>query len=405
MRTLVCLLSRQPIPNIVSVHCLCPDRLVLVETEQAKKENLLQSLKERGLDFTDSSKHESVFVENQNSFPGICETLRKIAEKHQDDEVYVNLTGGTKPMSMAALESFRNIAKTNKFIYVAENEDQKIRDFFTYSVIPSAIEKHQFTVKEFALAYGFEFQKNITKIQEAEEIATGRWEIARIIAKHANTTEISFGGRDNPDDDYEVIQLLRNGKSFHDLQLGQVSIHSEEIRHALTEIDSNIRFESHNMLGKVERSLGEFLTGGWLEEFIWGLLVRKAEQLGFHDIRLGVVLSLRDKAMNNDLDVAFMDGTYFTTIECKSGTQGHVTPQEILYKLSQVSSQQGALHAQSLLVATSEQFFDKERKLKESLKDRAAHYHIKLILRDEIVALANNPDDVDFIKKTFAHKK
>ena len=401
MKTLVCLLSGQPIPNIVSVHHLRPDCLVLVETEQAKKgnllENLLQSLKERDLDFTDSSKHESVFVENQNSFPDICETLRKIAKKHQDDDVYVNLTGGTKPMSMAALESFRTTKKTT-FIYIAENEDQVVKEFLTYSVIPPAIGKHQFTVKEFALAYGFEFQKSIVKIQEAEKIATSRWETARVIAKHVNVSEgISFGDHDN----YGVITLLRKAKPFHDLQPGQVSIHSEDIRHALTEFDPNIRFEGHVMLGRVESSLGEFLTGGWLEEFIWGLLTKKAEQLGFHDIRLGVVLSLRNKSMNNDLDVAFMDGTHFTTIECKSGLQNHTTPQEILYKLSQVSSQQGALHAQSLLVATSEQFFNKGG-LKEGLKDRAAHYRIKLILRDEITELANNPDDVDFIKKTFA---
>lgn len=60
MKVMLCLLSDQSIPNLLSVHHFKPDRLVLIESADMRRRKVanhfLQTLKLGGLDYTERSE-------------------------------------------------------------------------------------------------------------------------------------------------------------------------------------------------------------------------------------------------------------------------------------------------------------------------------------------------------------
>lgn len=95
----LCLVGEQPIPNLLPVRFLKPQETLLVHTN-------LQASQQ-------SARRLAGLIENARLFsigdgyriPGIVEKLRQAVGKQ--DEVVINLTGGTKPMALAAFELAR----------------------------------------------------------------------------------------------------------------------------------------------------------------------------------------------------------------------------------------------------------------------------------------------------------
>jgi hypothetical protein len=109
MKVLLCLLSEQHVPNLLSVHHFQPDRLVLVESEvmKAKKSaaHFLSALKLGGLDY--DGRCEIEWLHAEDSLEAIRGALRQAYGKHPSADWIANLTGGTKPMSIATYEFFK----------------------------------------------------------------------------------------------------------------------------------------------------------------------------------------------------------------------------------------------------------------------------------------------------------
>ncbi|NMC21324.1 MAG: DUF1887 family protein, partial [Thermogutta sp.] len=68
MKVLLCLLSEQHVPNLLSVHHLRPDRLVLIETTGMQRrgtaKSFLRALQLGGLDYGDRCDVESLDAED-----------------------------------------------------------------------------------------------------------------------------------------------------------------------------------------------------------------------------------------------------------------------------------------------------------------------------------------------------
>lgn len=108
MKIMVCLISGQHVPNLLSIRSEdpVPDRLVLIVTPFMKARNkhiqLLNALAAGGLDY--GSKCDIKDLTREDSISEIHELLKKIHKDHLKDELVVNLTGGTKPMCIGAYE-------------------------------------------------------------------------------------------------------------------------------------------------------------------------------------------------------------------------------------------------------------------------------------------------------------
>jgi len=125
MRILLCLLSDQHVPNLLSAHHFRPDRLVLLESPAMRKRNaarnLVEALAAGGIKFqrdaqTGAGNLVVESVSQEDSLRDVQAALKSAYGRFPSDEWIVNVTGGTKPMSIAAFEFFRNLGAS--LIYV-----------------------------------------------------------------------------------------------------------------------------------------------------------------------------------------------------------------------------------------------------------------------------------------------
>ena len=161
MKTVVCLVSHQPMANAIPVLELNPDKAILLRTKQESKIAInLQKLFEKKKikteiyeDFIDPYELETVKT-----------ACREIINKNESDTV-LNVTGGTKPMAIAAYEIFKSSDK--KIIYYDPVHHSNI------TMNPIETEKRPITTKinigDYLLAHGYSIISDSTKAGRAEQ--------------------------------------------------------------------------------------------------------------------------------------------------------------------------------------------------------------------------------------------
>jgi hypothetical protein len=387
MKVLLCLLSEQHVPNLVSVHHFRPDRLVLVETTAMQKSgaagHFLRALHLGGLDYAD--RRDVEFLDAEDNLNAVRTVLCRAFGNYPSAEWIANVTGGTKPMSIAAFEFFK--ATAGRIVYTSVTRPNVLLTLD--STIKETCE-YKISINEFLAGYGFESRKAGDKIREAEDRARKWAPCASVIAKHAWAQDIL----PLSDDDRATAR-----KKGWEIQPGQLTTASPDVAsavgHAFSLQGSGTGETLH---GPIDKYAVEFLTGGWLEVYFWELLSRHADALGLWDVRLGVEVGRRGDSSGNDFDVAFMRDYGLATLECKSGSQDHDPSSDILYKVEAVTRQFRALRVRSYLATTGSNVLDDNRNLKASVKNRASIYNCRIITAAEIKQIANGSDTPDAIR-------
>jgi hypothetical protein len=104
---LVCLVGEQPIPNLLPIREFQPDKVILVFSERTKKvsDNLKNLFGKRQTEFLKvSNPYDIIGCENE-----LQEFLKSKFSDAKESEFAFNLTGGTKPMSLAAYNLARRM--------------------------------------------------------------------------------------------------------------------------------------------------------------------------------------------------------------------------------------------------------------------------------------------------------
>lgn len=116
MTTLISLIGEQPIPNLLPIRYLKPDKSVLVYSDRtAETTNRLIELIEPITEVI------SVRVNPYDPI-SIQSAIEQVLQSEGEEELIINLTGGTKPMSLAAfLVAFQRHAS---LIYVQSEQKQ-----------------------------------------------------------------------------------------------------------------------------------------------------------------------------------------------------------------------------------------------------------------------------------------
>ena len=211
MKVLLCLLSAQHVPNFLSIHHFKPGRLVLVETSQMKQnksaDNLLHALKLSHLDYSDRYDIES--LKSEDELEAVRKVLDQAYNKYPSAEWIANVTGGTKPMSIAAYEFFKekaaqvvytNVAEPNVFMDLKDNAKET--------------GQHKITIEEFLTGYGF-------KNKYSHKVISDQWiHCANAIAREeSNNLKLHFN-------DEERKKARKNGI---DIRPGQLTIASASL--------------------------------------------------------------------------------------------------------------------------------------------------------------------------------
>jgi hypothetical protein len=377
-----------------------------------KHTQFLDALKAGGLDYSSETKSKIVDLGDENSVPAIDKVLEKAVLGHEDDLWIVNLTGGTKPMSIGAYEFSKR--KGLKTFYISEGNQKEAIDLLSGS---STRLDHRVTTAEFLAGYGFEIvNSKHSSPEKSQEWASPLTNLAAEISKHNDDSGLR--GLLARLQTLKEAQILLNKNEWEKNGIviseeDEVFLKNDELKKMIAS-HFGLSTSGSNFVGRLGKADVEFLTGRWLEVFVWSLL-KPMEGIGIWDLHLGALVGKGGDGENNDLDVSFMrnhSNQSLCIVECKTGGKGHdPEANNILYKIEAIKSGPRALKVATFLATTSDNIIDeKTAQIKESLKRRAEIYGCKIIPGKRIKELAelyldSDPSLSDIVAKKFGIKK
>lgn len=368
-RTLVNIVGGQTQPNILmakEIHHYIGslDQLVLVHTQQSQVQADLTQLAcaETGATVIMVEVIEDDIIDIQAK-------LTQQVPIEDEDEIFVNITGGTKIMSIAVYDYFEKYSA--RILYVALGKN-------TYNqVFPRVKNKvnnfhYALNLQEYFTGYGVSITnpKSLHKLSRSEEVTTAMFH-----------TSLKFTTQD-----WERLDLIRQGyksKSYRGktIKLGEGEAPEEvELREQIFNFLNTIGFSS-NQEGTLDKYETKYLTGDWFEEFVYAQL---SPILGLEDTHWGMGLQIgivKDGIkVDNELDLAIMLRNELHLIECKTRlltTNGANILTDTLYKADSLRSKFG-LNVRAFLFTLA----DKEELSKGIPRGRLND--ITIVTRDEI---------------------
>lgn len=131
-----------------------------------------------------------------------------------------------------------------------------------------------------------------------------------------------------------------------------------------------------------------WLTGGWLEEYVWHV----ASRLGFDHVEASVKfgdLRHRKDGEDNEIDLLILHRNRLLVVECKSGYMGSNTQKDsgIIYKLDSVADQAGGQQVTKLLVSAQPLEHETRQGRKVNTRARAEAVHIHTLASEQLIQL------------------
>ena len=383
MKVLLCLLSDQHVPNLLSVHHFRPDRLVLVESAEMRRKqasnHFLSALKLGGLDFGDNCWIQH--LEREDDLAAIRHAMQCAYAGCPGAEWIANVTGGTKPMSIAAYEFFKAVGA--RLIYV--NIPAPNTFLGLDGQAPETCD-YRPTIHEFLAGYGFESRKTEEDVRQAEIRARMWWDCARLIAASDPAPRLLHFSGPREQTKKQWDRARKRGLEMFPEQFGPAA---NDVRDAIRAC-FDLQASGDTLKGRLDKYAVEFLTGGWLEAFLFCLIERHASSLNIWDTRLGICPRKVGVSADNEFDITFMRDYGLCMVECKSGAQEHDPDGGALYKIEAALRQFRALRVRSYLATTSGNVLE-GGKLKATIRNRADLYACRVLVADQIRELARNP--------------
>lgn len=363
-KCLVSLVSDQTIPNILVAATLRPDYLLFISTDAMEKkkkvESILNCLSILKMDY--SNRNDKIIV-SENSVPDINEMVVEwIKSKRKEYNFTVNLTCGTKLMSLAVYEVFKGYdaeiiyLPLPKNIYFPVNRPDKTMPVTT-----------RLSVEAYLAAYSVKIS-NLKTLGKAEKTAFSRRDMTYFIYENYRGLKKLLKA---------VGEKVRPIKK-NEAKKGANLVISYNVKESVEkQFVKKIGFtESNGLLRKViNQTDWDYLRGGWLEDRIY-LAVKDILPPESSDIRLKV--NCRIHGNDNEFDVLFTFDNILYVIECKSldapsGSDKREmggTANDFLYKLGALRQNFG-LTPRGILASTSKNMLDKNGNIKGHLIERS----------------------------------
>lgn len=370
-KILVSLVSDQTIPNILAIHHFRPAGLLFITTEEMEKRGkfkaIMETLRMLGLDYPEKSVQKLVVKEDS-----ILDCHRKIEEwmaGREDAEFIVNFTCGTKIMSIAVHEFFKDYV--SRMIYIPIPKNEYIIPFPKKALTHPEPLPLRLSVPQYLAAYGLKVT-NMPRLEDYKREAAARSGIAAFVVENYERLKplLGFFG--------ERLRKYRDDRE-HDFSIGFDEA-TEEERGFFSLMA--ISYDGKTIRKKFSRSEICFLTGGWLEEFCFNEVLKIAD---VDDTVIGLKL-MNKQGGDNEFDVMFTKDNSLYFIECKSLDQNDDKKADALYKIGALQKEFG-LRVQSFLVTTSPHVL-KDGKLRSAVRARAEQFNTTVVLQDEVPMLA-----------------
>ncbi len=366
--THLCLVSAQATPNLIPVMdvATAPRRVVLaVSTDMQQRGEWLSAVMRRH-----GIKVDVLNVPDAYDFEG-CWELFSDWLVEQQDEMALNVTGGTKVMALAAQDVFREAGKSVFYVNVKNDSVLRLDRGAQPTVLPTKIK-----LREYLESHGYSVEGEVKR----PDISAEQRDFVSRLAYESERMGRALG------DLNWYAQQAKN--SLRSPLLEAKALDSR----ALDELVS--MFSSAGWLSFVDNKLvfpneaaRQFVNGGWLELLVYQSLSQLAPVFKFADYAIGLKVAAPDGKTRNELDAAFLHRNTLHLIECKTANLdknfGDNSAQskgtDALYKLDGLRDM-GGLRTKALLV-------DYRGSLNDADKRRAAQMRLQVISGAQLRAL------------------
>lgn len=371
----VCLVSDQTIPNILGIHHFKPDELLFITTRKMKKMNktghILTALSRIGLDY--GKRNHEIEVDEDSVL--VCRNrLDDWIRGKEDKDFTVNLTGGTKIMSIAAYDYFKDYG--SRMIYIPLGRNHYLTPYPRKALQTAESLNLRLKVADHLTAYGLQIVNEKKLSQSRDRALLRKAESAWIVQnyKEIKNLLIWLGGNLRP----------HRGKRKFNLSQPFLGADNSE-QEFLDRLGFDYDIANGYVSKTIEKSAIDFFTGGWLEEFCFNCLFELIGE-GIDDVVIGPQIR-NAQGRENEFDVMFTRDNALYTVECKSLDQNEDRKTDALYKIGALQKEFG-LRVESFFVSTSPHIL-RDGQLKSSVQARAEQFNTTVVTPDKVAHFAD----------------
>ena len=341
----ICLVSQQAAANLLPAldPTLKPAKIVLVVTAKMQRQaaHLTAVLKENAI------QAELLQLSNEQDFHQTENELIELATRLEEHTVTLNITGGTKLMSVAA----QSVAQASGWgmFYVDADTDRAI--WLGQDKTPPHPLQEQLKLRHYLRSYGFE----LTSKPNRSQASAAQQQLTQTLVEQVGSLEASISVLNALAQDAENRRSL--GVPMNDWQRDSrsldVLLRYFEDAAALSVQGERIQFASE--------AARDFVKGGWLELHAIQAVHQVTGPLGIRDKAMGLEVQDVTTQTRNELDIAFMARNRLFVMECKTARidrpqgQGDRTAppkaNDTLFKLAENCRRIGGLGTRGMLVS------------------------------------------------------
>ncbi len=355
--THVCLISEQPIANLLPLFLEKPQQAIfLVSPEMTNQAERLKNLaRPRGI----TVKFE--VIDSAYDFAAITRLCEDIISAGQKEEnITLNVTGGTKITALAAFQSF--FFNNKRIIYLDSGHNQLLQ--LAPETITTPVADNLVKVADYLTAYGMNplpgsFPAQRTRRPKLKELTTLLTSNTTLLSK-LNSTIDRCGKRPM----HANIDLNGLGRGADDL--ANLLVHC-----GVADLTSsaNLNIPSPETIF--------FCQGGWLEEYVYW----SVKDLGIKGLDVAMNVRVQwdgtgKQSTKNEFDILFTHCNRLYMISCKSSnpereTDAGTRATEALNELDTLADRAGGLFGRAMLVSARKlSIFDHERAQKMNIEVR-----------------------------------
>ena len=378
--THLCLVSAQATPNLLPLldEAWRPKRVVLACSAQMKP--AAAALRAVIQTKANGMVVETLELPNAYDYDALSDAFLNYLADHENDNIALNVTGGTKLMAVAAQEAFRSMGKSVFYVNVESDEVLVIGEKATSQPVPAL--RTKLKVHEILRAHGY----SVTT-QEQPKITRELRDLTARLIDHVASAGRALG---------TVNALARAARDLPGLRV-EMSPAQYDSR-ALADIlalfaDAGLLRQTGQVLLFKNEEARFFVNGGWLEAHVFEALQSlRAQHDGLTDVAMGVRVAFggqdarsggktKDK---NEIDVAFLYRNTLHLIECKtanlaqSGKGDDNKATEALYKMESLLKL-GGLRTRGMVVDYRGQLASSEAD-----RQRAKESHIEIVAGSQL---------------------
>ena len=360
----ICLVSKQPIPNLTFSLQDVPELVILLATSQMvkKTERLKNVFEKHGIKVEDR-QIEAYDINN------VMQVSEEIIKNYCNDDIVLNITSGTKIGALGVFQSFYTSNQSIVYVNTAGNEIINLSTNKTFSITIdiSAI--------DYLGAYGFKITKFTNNKSD------------NAIIERRNITK-------------EMFNLCLNDEKL----IGYINyilptdINKTNFPTTVSKLPKNEQLQKILNSLKIKKGvikkadIAKFLKGFWFEEYVYLILKSLKKQCGLNEIFLNVEGKWDEKGkekIKNEFDVIISKNNRLFYISCKTANPNRAKDnteesigKEYLYELDSLGQKALGIFGKGMLLsarAITNQYVIK----------RAKDLNIKIIDGKGLVTLKN----------------